>query len=124
MFLETFGKLRQKVIWKWVISPEDSVPDNVLVTDWLPQQQLLGHSNTKVFITHAGQSSFQETLCHQKPVVAIPVCGDQPVNANEAERLGFGISQPYGSLDETDLYNALDKVLHDMIQSIRTLPND
>ena len=57
--------------------------------------------------------SFQETLCHQKPVVAIPVCGDQPVNANEAERLGFGISQPYGSLDETDLYNALDKVLHD-----------
>ena len=45
--------------------------------------------------------------------VAIPVCGDQPVNANEAERLGFGISQPYGSLDETDLYNALDKVLHD-----------
>ena len=46
-------------------------------------------------------------------MVAIPVCGDQPFNANEAERLGFGISQPYGSLDETDLYNALDKVLHD-----------
>ena len=52
----------------------------------------------------SGQSSFQETLCYQKPVVAIPVSGDQPINANEAQRLGIGISHPYGSMNEEGLY--------------------
>ena len=51
-----------------------------------------------VFITHAGQSSFQETLCHQKPVVAIPVSGDQPINGREVERLGFGKSISFSEL--------------------------
>ena len=114
LLLNVFGRFKQyDVIWKWETEEMPDKPDNVLLSKWLPQQDVLGHPKLKVFITHAGQSSFQETLCHQKPVVAIPVGGDQPVNANEAERLGFGISQPYASLDETDLYNALDKVLHD-----------
>ena len=55
----------------------------------------------------SGQSSFQETLCYQKPVVAIPVSGDQPINANEAQRLGIGISHPYGSMNEKELYEVI-----------------
>ena len=54
----------------------------------------------------SGQSSFQETLCYQKPVVAIPVTGDQPINAREAEHLGIGISHPYLTMDEEQLYQA------------------
>ena len=88
-------------------------PKNVLLSKWLPQQDVLAHPKLKVFITHAGQSSFQESLCHQKPVVAIPVFGDQPINAKEAERLGFGISHSYLELDEKKLFEDLDKVLHD-----------
>ena len=68
------------------------------MSNWLPQQDVLAHPNLKVFITHAGQSSFQETLCHQKPVVAIPVSGDQPINALEVERLGFGKSIRFSEL--------------------------
>ena len=58
------------------------------------------------FMLFLGQSSFQETLCYQKPVVAIPVTGDQPINAREAEHLGIGISHYYSTMDEEQLYQA------------------
>ena len=47
---------------------------------------------------------FDTLQSYQKPVVAIPVSGDQPINANEAQRLGIGISHPYGSMNEEGLY--------------------
>ena len=84
-------------IWK-LDKDVPNLPKNVLVSNWLPQQDVLAHPNLKVFITHAGQSSFQETLCHQKPVVAIPVSGDQPINGREVERLGFGKSISFSEL--------------------------
>ena len=49
----------------------EGLPDNVKLSKWLPQQDILGHPNTRLFITAAGQSSSQETLCHKTPVVGI-----------------------------------------------------
>ena len=77
------------------------------VSDWLPQQDILAHPNLKVFITHAGQSSMQELLCHQKPALAVPVQGDQPLNAKELVRMEVGLSVPYPSLNEDDLYQVI-----------------
>ena len=77
------------------------------VSDWLPQQDILAHPNLKVFITHAGQSSMQELLCHQKPALAVPVQGDQPLNAKELVRMEVGLSVPYSSLNEDDLYQVI-----------------
>ncbi len=69
MLLNVFKGLKQRVIWKWETEEMADKPDNVKLSKWLPQQDILGHPNTVLFITHAGQSSSQETLCHQKPVV-------------------------------------------------------
>ncbi len=69
LLLNVFRKLKQKVLWKWETEKMDNLPGNVKLSKWLPQQDVLAHPNTKVFITHAGQSSCQESLCHQKPVV-------------------------------------------------------
>ena len=70
ILLNTFKKLKQKVIWKWETEQMEGLPSNVKLSKWLPQQDILAHPNTKVFITHAGQSSTQETLCHKVPVVS------------------------------------------------------
>ena len=67
--LSVFGKLKQKVLWKWETEHMDDKPPNVMLHKWLPQQDVLGHPNVKLFISHGGQSSFQETVCHQKPAV-------------------------------------------------------
>ena len=67
--LNVFGKLKQKVLWKWETDHMEDKPPNVMLHKWLPQQDVLGHPNVKLFISHGGQSSFQETICHQKPAV-------------------------------------------------------
>ncbi len=69
MFLRAFGKLKQKILWKWEKESMPGQPANVKLMKWLPQQDILGHKNTRLFVTHGGQSSFQECLCHQKPAV-------------------------------------------------------
>lgn len=51
IFLNVFSRIRQRVIWKWEKTGIDDVPDNVLLLDWLPQQDLLEHTNTKVRVT-------------------------------------------------------------------------
>ena len=51
-------------------------PDNVKLIKWAPQQDVLGHPKVKLFVTHGGQSSTQETLCHEMPAVSINVTLD------------------------------------------------
>ena len=70
VFLSVFRKLKQNVIWKWDAETMEDLPDNVRLFKWVPQQDILAHPNTKLFITSAGQSSYQETLCQQTPVVS------------------------------------------------------
>ena len=67
--LKVFGSLKQKILWKWESDQMKDKPSNVMLHKWLPQQDVLGHPNVKLFVSHGGQSSFQETLCHQKPAV-------------------------------------------------------
>ncbi len=69
ILLNAFKKLKQKVLWKWETETMEGLPSNVKLSKWLPQQDVLAHPNTKLFITHAGQSSCQETICHKTPVV-------------------------------------------------------
>ena len=71
VLLNVFRNLKQKILWKWETDQMEDKPPNVMLHKWLPQQDVLGHPNVKLFITHAGKGSFQDALCHQKPVVSI-----------------------------------------------------
>ena len=44
-------ELNRPVIWKWD-EEMDNVPDNVLISKWIPQQDLLAHPNLKVERPH------------------------------------------------------------------------
>ena len=67
--LKVFGSLKQRILWKWESDQMKDKPSNVMLHKWLPQQDVLGHPNVKLFVSHGGHSSFQDTLCHQKPTV-------------------------------------------------------
>lgn len=43
-FVKVFSKIPQRVIWKWddPSNKPGGVSENVLLVDWLPQQDLLG----------------------------------------------------------------------------------
>ena len=101
----------------------------MLVSKWVPQQDILAHPNLKLFITHGGLGSFQETLCYQKPVVTIPVLASQPQKAVEAKRLGFGEYVLFDELTEDKLVQAVNTVLHDpkytmAAQTLGSVAND
>ena len=80
-FTRALGRLRQRVVWKWEGSLPGArgevQPANILTSSWLPQQDLLGHPNVRLFVTHGGAGSVQETICHPTPVVGIPLSNDQ-----------------------------------------------
>ena len=51
--------------------------DNVKVSSWLPQNDILGHPKTRLFIGHAGMNGMLEAAYHGVPMICVPFFGDQ-----------------------------------------------
>lgn len=87
VFLNTFGRFGDlNFIWKWegaMGDDKESIPANVHLFPWLPQQDLLADPNIRLFINHGGYMSHQEAIYHGVPFVALPVFGDQPISAQK-----------------------------------------
>ena len=111
--LKTFGKLKQKVMWKWENDKLPGKPDNVFIKSWWPQDDILAHPNVKVFITHGGLLGSTEAIYHGVPVIGIPIFGDQELNMARAQRAGYGLTVNYRNLTEDALSWALNEVLGD-----------
>jgi len=119
MFISTFGRLKQRIIWKWedetkMASDVDMLPANVKLVPWLPQQDLLGHPKARLFITHGGLFSNQEAVYHGVPLISMPVFADQFINAQKAQDDGYAIHFDWDKvLHENALYDAIQQVLND-----------
>lgn len=80
---DALAKLKQKVIWKW--DEELKVDKNkFMVRKWLPQDDILAHKNVRLFVTHGGLLSSTEAILRQKPIVGIPIFGDQMVSESKS----------------------------------------
>lgn len=62
-------------------------------------------------MTHGGLLSTIESVHFGKPILAMPIYGDQHLNAAKAETLGFGIKVVFSKLSENTLEDALEKLL-------------
>ncbi|CAG7720843.1 unnamed protein product, partial [Allacma fusca] len=112
MFLSVFSKLKQRVLWKFEADLTD-LPPNVKIGKWLPQQDILGHPNIRLFITHGGALSTQEAIYNGVPLVVMPVFADQDNNARQAAEKGLAIMLEVTELTEEILLSAINKVLND-----------
>ncbi|XP_018319519.1 UDP-glucuronosyltransferase 2B17 [Agrilus planipennis] len=104
----TFRNLPYNIVWKWN-GPSDNLSKNVRILKWAPQVAVLEHHNIKLFITHGGYLSFEETVYSGVPVIAVPLFADQYVNARRMEKLGIGLMVDYVTVTEKEF---LTKVLH------------
>lgn len=109
--LNAFAKVNQSVIWKWNDDSLKLDPSKFLISDWLPQDDILAHPNVKLFVTHGGLLSCTESIHHGKPIVGIPIFGDQQLNMARVEQSGWGLRVNYVDLDEETFSNALTEVL-------------
>jgi glucuronosyltransferase len=74
VIMNVFSKLKQKVIAKWDDDAQiDIKPKNVLIKNWLPQDDILAHKNCILFITHGGLGGVAEAKYHGVPIVGIPL---------------------------------------------------
>nr|AHX56949.1 UDP-glycosyltransferase 211F1 [Strigamia maritima] len=110
--VNALGRLKQHVIWKHE-KELDNCPKNVKITKWLPQQDILGHPKIRLFITHGGMLSLQESVYNAVPVVAVPLFAEQPGNVARIEEIGIGVKLLPQNISETSLYEAVTKVLDD-----------
>ncbi|XP_050693304.1 UDP-glycosyltransferase UGT5-like isoform X2 [Eriocheir sinensis] len=109
-FLEAFRRLPQRVLWKYEGELEGA-SDNVMISSWLPQQDILAHNNVKVFISHGGLLSLQESIFHATPLLVLPVFGDQPRNAMYVESSGLGHMMEWEELTADRIIDALTDII-------------
>ena len=112
VFLEAFRKMELSVIWKWD-SEVPNLPKNVMISSWVPQQDLLAHPNLKVFVTHGGMGSIMESIYHKATIVGIPLAMDQKTNLLRAARHGYARVLDWTSLTAEDLSKAISEGAED-----------
>jgi UDP:flavonoid glycosyltransferase YjiC (YdhE family) len=69
------------------------------------------HPNVRLFITHGGLLSTQETLNRGVPVVGIPIMADQKLNLFHIYSAGCGIQLDFANVTTQSLEWALKEVL-------------
>ncbi|XP_032779257.2 LOW QUALITY PROTEIN: UDP-glycosyltransferase UGT4 [Daphnia magna] len=114
VFKNVFSRLPQKVIWQWKTQPKNqTMPPNVMLSSWLPQQDLLGHPKCRGFLTHGGLLSTQEAVYHGVPVIGIPFVTDQENNMIKAVMDGYAIKLAWNDIDEEQLHGAILDILNE-----------
>ncbi|VVD01235.1 unnamed protein product [Leptidea sinapis] len=118
MFIRVFSQLPYNVLWKWEKDELPGRPQNVIISKWFPQSDLL-----------RGLQSTEEAINAGVPLIGIPVLGDQWYNVEKYARHGIGIKLDMDTLNEEQFKAAVDKVLTDKsykenILKLRALFND
>lgn len=87
------------------------IPPNFIVHDYVPQTEVL--KNAKLFITHGGMNSTNESLYYGVPLIVIPQGADQPIIAEQVAKIGAGIPLQMQSLTAQRLFEAAQHVLNE-----------
>uniref|UniRef100_A0A1I7YBH4 UDP-glucuronosyltransferase n=1 Tax=Steinernema glaseri TaxID=37863 RepID=A0A1I7YBH4_9BILA len=102
-------------IWKYDNADDEIFKNytNVHPVMWAPQVDLLAHPNTKAFLTHCGLNSVTESVFHGKPLLALPIFGDQPHNAAFVHKRKVGFLMKKSNLTALAIEDAFRAVLGD-----------
>ncbi|KAG9261594.1 UDP-glucuronosyltransferase 2C1-like [Astyanax mexicanus] len=112
MIASALGQIPQKVLWKYSGEKPDTLAPNTRIYDWIPQNDLLGHPKTRVFLTHGGTNGVYEAVYHGVPMVGIPIFADQPDNMVHVKAKGAGVFLNFNSMQTQDLVDALKTVIN------------
>lgn len=110
-FVNVFSKLKFNVVWKFENDSMQHKPKNVFISKWVPQTDLLAHPNIKLFITHGGMSSIQESIDRTVPMILIPLAFNQHFNSRLMEAKEVGFTLDFSKLTENLLVSAINEVL-------------
>lgn len=113
--LNTFSKIKQKVLWKFENDRIPNLPANVMIKKWMPQNDILGHPHVRAFITHGGLLSTQEAVFRGVPMIGIPIYGHQHINIKKSVKSGYAIELKFSNITNTSLLWAIDEIMHNPV---------
>jgi hypothetical protein len=91
----------------------DGTHPDFYLADFVPQRAVLDHPHTRLFLTHGGGSSANETTYHGVPVVAIGYFFDQLCNAVRLRDAGVGLCLDKSTFTSDELSRAVGRILAD-----------
>ncbi|XP_025115639.1 UDP-glucuronosyltransferase 2B33-like [Pomacea canaliculata] len=106
--LKVLTDLPFKSVFRSNISSPNS--EKILTSSWIPQNDLLAHPNTRVFVSHCGKNGQYEALYHAVPVVATPIFADQSYNAERMRVKGFAEIVDLNTVSTDELYTTIVQV--------------
>lgn len=112
VILNAFSKLKLNVLWKYENGSIRNLP-NVMISKWLPQNDILAHPNVKLFITHGGIFGTQEGIYWAKPMLCLPLYGDQHRNTIKSVRAGYARSLDFSKMTADDLQQNIEMLITD-----------
>lgn len=101
------------MIWRHKGPRPSTLGNNTMIMDWMPQKDLLGHPQTKVFIAHGGTNGVQEAIYHGVPVLGIPLFFDQYDNLLRLQERGAGKIIHLSEVNGLNFEKSLTEVLHE-----------
>ncbi|KAL0860430.1 hypothetical protein ABMA27_009819 [Loxostege sticticalis] len=110
---KVFSELPYNVLWKWDKDVLPGQTENIRISKWLPQSDLLRHPNVKLFITQGGLQSTDEAITAGVPLIGMPMLGDQWFNVEKYTHHKIGLRLDMETLTEEGFKNAIEKVIGD-----------
>lgn len=113
-FTAAFSAVKDyNIIWRFEKPDHLKLPENILALKWIPQNDILAHPKTKLFITHCGNNGQYESLYHGVPMIGFPTNGDQPYNAKRIVHKGFGLAMDIYDFTVEELISNINRILSD-----------
>ncbi|KAM7342762.1 UDP-glycosyltransferase UGT5-like [Cochliomyia hominivorax] len=119
IFNEVFSELPYKILWKFEVPELKAKPENVLISPWFPQGDILAHPKVKLFISHGGLLSTFEAIYHAKPILGLPVFFDQQLNVNKAQQQGFALKLDFSGFNKKQLKFTILEMLNNPVYTKR-----
>ncbi|XP_026736022.1 UDP-glucuronosyltransferase 2B18-like [Trichoplusia ni] len=113
VLLKAFAQLSYDVLWKWNGDELPGRTENIRISKWLPQSDLLRHPKIKVFVTQGGLQSTDEAITAGVPLIGIPMVGDQWFNVEKYVQHNIGVRLDFEDLTADTFKNTLLKVIED-----------
>nr|WMP40223.1 UDP-glucuronosyltransferase UGT33AY3 [Tuta absoluta] len=111
MFIKVFSKLPYDVLWKWNQDVLPGKSNNINISRWFPQSDLLRHPKVKLFITQGGLQSTDEAIVAGVPLIGIPMLGDQWYNTEKYVYHGIGKKLDIETITEEELMKTINEVI-------------
>lgn len=113
MIARALARLDQRVIWRYAGEKPRGLGANTKIMEWIPQNDLIGHPKTKLFITHGGTNGLYEAIYHGVPMLGLPLLVDQFDNMLRVSERGAGLTMDITKVTENELFNHVNELINE-----------